>query len=233
MMAKQSPLSFLHDLQMPLRDALRGVATLADATEEALEPAAQLFPEPLRTQFRHALEALDRVGKRLVHAPITVAQIDSAAQFLTGDATDTASAETCASVLVFAWEHLDDQSAKHRPMISETIVADRMRRVRGASQATGVDFAAAALIDLRRSSAIGMMPGLARGSSAAEAPETDLALLTIGVWLLTGRAGSMAEEEKLLDLSMALVRALRDNAATAFADPSGLARFLEDTSKHL
>ena len=34
---------------MPLRDALRGVATLADAAEEALEPASTLLPERLRS----------------------------------------------------------------------------------------------------------------------------------------------------------------------------------------
>lgn len=43
-MRKSSPFPFLPDLERPLR----GGTSLADATEEALEPAAKLRPEPLR-----------------------------------------------------------------------------------------------------------------------------------------------------------------------------------------
>jgi hypothetical protein len=233
MIAKPPTLSFLQDLQMPLRDALRGVATLADATEDALEPAAQLFPEPLRSRFRHALEALEQAGKGLTHSPIATEQIETASRFLTGEEADMVAGKTCARVLVYGWEHLHEGSANHRHMISETIVADRMRRARSASSVTGFDFAAAVLAAVEGSSAISLMPGLTRSSSAEEKTETDLALLTIGVWLLTRRAESIAGEEKLLDLSMALVRALQTDAETDFADARQLSRFLADTSAHL
>ena len=63
---------------MPLRDALRGVATLVDATEDVLEPAAQLLPEPLRSRFKHSLDALEAAWKRLISAPTDAQQIQKA-----------------------------------------------------------------------------------------------------------------------------------------------------------
>lgn len=233
MISKPPSHGFLPDLQMPLRDALRGVATLADATEDMLEPAARLLPEPLRSRFHHALTSLEQAGRRLIHAPIDTKQIETASHFLIATETDAGASGSCATVLVYAWEHLNEASVDHRHMISETIVADRLARTRGTMGITGVDFAAAVLMDLRRSSAIGRMPGLARGTAAEDQPEVDLALLSIAVWLLSGRATSLAEEERLLDLSMALVRALENEARQAFADNAGLASFLAATSAHL
>lgn len=233
MIVKSPTFSFLPDLQMPLRDALRGVASLADATEDMLEPATRLLPEPLRSRFRHALESLEAAGKRLIHAPIDTNQINTASRFLTASGTDKNAIASCASVFVFAWEHLNTAGVDHRHLISETIIADRLGRTREASSATGVDFAAAILADLRTSSAIGRMPGLARGIKAGEESRVDLALGAIAVWLLSGRAETLAEEEKLLDLSMALVRALQHDAQDAFADNTELSRFLEGASAHL
>ena len=233
MIVKPPTFSFLPDLQMPLRDALRGVATLADATEDMLEPAARLLPEPLRSRFKHALESLEAAGKRLIHAPIDTSQIEAASRFLTASGADKNAIESCAIVLVFAWEHLNEASVDQRHLISETIVADRLSRTREASSATGAAFAAAILADLRTSCAIGRMPGLARRIKAGEASRVNLALLSIAVWLLSGRAETLAEEEKLLDLSMALVRALQQSAQDAFADSAKLSRFLESASAHL
>ena len=234
-MSKSSAPVFLRDLKMPLRDALRGAATLADATEDMLEPAAQLFPEPMRTRFRHALQSLEQVGRRLTEAPIGTAQIAAAARFLSGRQVDSAASDACASVLVYAWDHLHEASVTHRHMISEIIVAERMSRIARARPAHADDtaFAATVLTNIRRSSAIGLIPGWSRSIPADEETEIDLALLTIGVWLLTGRADTMTEEETLLDLSMALVRAMENEAASVFDDDARLARFLGDTAAHL
>ena len=232
MIVKSSTFSFLPGMRMPLRDALRGVASLADATEDMLEPATRLLPEPLRSRFRHALESLEAAGKRLLHAPIDTNQINTAARFLTASGTDKNASATCAGVFVFAWEHLHTAGVD-RHLISETIIADRLGRTRETSSATGVDFAAAILADLRTSSAIGRMPGLARGIKAGEESTVDLLLGAIAVWLLSGRAATLAEEEKLLDLSLALVRALQHDAQDAFANHTALARFLAGTAAHL
>ena len=77
------------------------------------------------------------------------------------------------------------------------------------------------------------MPGLARGIKAGEESRVDLLLGAIAVWLLSGRAATLAEEEKLLDLSLALVRALQHDAQDAFANNTALARFLAGAAAHL
>ena len=232
-MARPTPQSFFHDLRMPLRDALRGVATLADATEEMLEPTAQLLPSGLRARFREALGSIEQVGKRLIYFPIEMDTIATASRFLLASESGTSAADKCATVFAHAWEHLNEARVTHRYMISETILAERMRRTRSASSGTGFVFAATVLIDARRSSAIGLLPRLARSFTAEEQAEIDLTLLTIGVWLLSNRAETMANEEKLLELAMALVHALQAEAATVFSDVNSLPRFLADVSAHL
>lgn len=233
MIVHQRKSGVLAGLDMPLRDALRGVATLADATEDMLEPAARLLPEPLRSRFRGALEALEQAGKRLIHAPIDTRRIAHAAEFLAGRTAPDAGAGATASVIVYAWEHLTETRVAHRHLISETIVADHLARQRAASERRGTGFAAEVLLDLRASSAIGVLPGLARGISGQEEAEVDLALLAIAVWLVSSRAGTLEEEEKLLDLAIALVRALQPEATAALADSDALARFLDATAAHL
>lgn len=233
MSTKRSSSDFLADLQRPLRDALRGMATLADSTEDMLEPAARLLPEPLRSRVTDALASLEQAGKRLLHAPLDTDRIAAAARFLTGDETGAEAAGRCASVMVYAWEHLDEAGFAHRHLISETIVAERLACTAAAARGAGAEVAAALLADLRISSAIGRMPGLARGITATEEAEVDLALLAIAVWLLSARAETLAQEEKLLHLAMGLVRALQGEAREAFADQRRLAAFLAATSAHL
>ena len=233
MVASPKKFTLLHDLNMPIRDALRGVVTLADATEDMLEPASKLLPEPLRSRFHSAMQAFEQVGKRLLHAPIDMERISDAAQFAQGTTLDKSGVNTAASVIVFAWEHLNQSRVDHRHLISETIVADRLSRLQPDGGTIGFAFAASLFLDLRQSSAIGVMPGLTRGITEDEETEVDLALMAIAVWLSSKRADTLEEEEKLLDLSMALVRALQSEAATAFQSQDALAQFLDETSSHL
>jgi hypothetical protein len=218
---------------MPLRDALRGVATLADATEDALEPATKLLPEALQSQFRAALESIEQAGKRLITTPIDTDDILTASKFFTASDTDPQSCTACAQVIVYAWDHLHAASSDHRHMISETIVADRLARASEAHQMRGAEFAANLITEIRNSSAVGRMPGLARGITAEDETRLDPAFLSIAIWLLSGRATTMAEEEKVLDLSLALVRALHTDALDLFHDRVLLTRFLADTATHL
>ena len=96
-----------------------------------------------------------------------------------------------------------------------------------------MDFAAAAILDIGKSSAIGRMPGLARGISAADESDVCLALMAIAVWLMSARSATVIEEEMVLDLSHALLRAMQAEALAAFGDRTHLARFLEEASAHL
>ena len=60
-----------------------------------------------------------------------------------------------------------------------------------------------------------------------------LALLAIGTWLMSKRTDAMEEEEKLLELSLALVRALHADIPDLFGDHALLSGFLADTAAHL
>lgn len=233
MTAKQQSTHTWPKLAMPLRDALRGASTLADATEEMLEPVAQLFPEPLRSRFKHALDSLEAAGKRLISAPTDTQQIQEAFRFFSGSESTLDAMEACASVLVHAWEHLNDANADHRLLISETIVAGQLSTVRHQKSILVPNFGAEVLLALRKSSAIGRMPGLARGITGNDKQDIDLSLLAIAVWLLSSRSKTLAEEEKLLDLSQALVNALNVDVTELFSDSAKLARFLTETSAHL
>ncbi len=77
------------------------------------------------------------------------------------------------------------------------------------------------------------MPGLTRSIATTDETEVDLALLAIAVWLLSNRPDTVEAEEKLLDLSVALVRALQYETRTTFSDRGALERFLSETSSHL
>lgn len=233
MIAKQPFTRTWPNLAMPLRDALRGVATLVDATEDVLEPAAQLLPEPLRSRFKHSLDALEAAGKRLISAPTDAQQIQKASKFLSGSEAGTDAMEACASILVYAWEHLNDTSIDHRLMISETIVADQLSSVRDKSSSPAPNLGAEVVIALRQSSAIGRVPGLTGGIASKDKQQVDLSLLAIAVWLLSSRSNTLEEEEKVLDLSQALVSALQVDVSDLFSDTGKLAGFLAETSAHL
>ena len=228
-MTRPPTFRFLPDLPMPIRDALRGVASLADATEDALEPASKLLPEPLREPFHSALKSVEQAGKRLISAPIDMPQIATAARFMAGTDRGPAARRACTSVFVYAWEHLASEQGE-AVLISETILADRLGHIAKAGDMSGADFAAQVVMDLRASSVIGRMPGLPRGASH---PETDLHLLSVATWLLAARGDSIEDEEHLLDMTVALIRAMAGHAGDPFADPVDLSRFLTDTSAHL
>lgn len=233
MTARQKSTHTWPKLAMPLRDALRGAVTLADATEEMLEPAAQLFPEPLRSRFKHALDSLEAAGKRLISAPTDTQQIQEAFGFFSGSEANLDAMEVCASIIVYAWEHLNDTNKDQRLLISETVVADQLSVVRGKTSIPVQNFGAEVLIALHKSSAIGRLPGLARGISGKDKNYVDLSLLAIAVWLLSSRSDTLEEEEKLLDLSQALVNALNVDMLELFSDSGKLAEFLAETSAHL
>lgn len=232
-MSQPPPFSFLPDLKMPLRDALRGVASLVDATEEALEPAANLLPHSIRTRFRSALKSIEGAGRRLMTAPVDLEHIQMASDFVGGKATDKAALENCATVIGYAWEHLQSSGHSHRPLISETVLASRLFRSLSASGRSAADCAAFLIVDIRKSSAIGPMPGVIGSAGAEKRREIDLGLVSIMVWLLSARADNMTEEEKLLDLALALVSAIQVDALGAIEEPEKLAQVLESASTHL
>ncbi len=222
---------FLPDLNRPLRDAARGISRLADATEEALEPVAQLLPEPLRTRMHNAMLSMEAAGHRLIASEIAPETVMAAQDFVTGRALDADARAACTSTLTYAWDHMRDCGLRHDHMISETVLSDVLSRVEPG--ATNAERAAALISTIRGSSAIGRLPGLAGLATAEDEPLLVLALTAIFVWLISDRAATVVEEEKLLDLSLALVLAMRDDIAQVADDSAALADTLEDIARHL
>ena len=58
------------------------------------------------------------------------------------------------------------------------------------------DRAAALVGELRGSHVVGRAPGMPRVGAEEDRPAIELALVTVMVWLLAARAGTLAEEEK-------------------------------------
>jgi len=231
-MHQPSLTDFFSGFQKPIRDALRGVVTIADTTEDLLEPAAQLLPEPIRNRFRDALSACENAGKRLVYAPINPGHIQQASEFVQGLANDRESLESCAAVICHAWEHLQKTGAEHRFLISETLLAGKLTRLPENTSSPGTT-AAALLGMLRNSNVIGLMPGVTSGIAGDERNAIDLALTAIVVWLLSDRDGEIAGEEKLLDLSSALITAVSEDVLGVIDQPDELAALLLHVSAHL
>ncbi len=231
-MRQPSLTGILPDLQKPLRDAIRGVATIADATEEMLEPAATLLPEPVRNRFRDALSAVENAGRRLMAAPIDPDHVRQASDFVLGTDSAPAAREACASVVCFAWEHLQSDASEHRYLISETLLAGQLAHLPEVAPKPGAK-AAALLTAIRSSNVIGRMPGVSSGLSGEDRDTADLTLAAVFVWLLTARDGELAEEEKLLDLASALVSAIGKDVLSVMEDPDDLAGLLVNASSHL
>ncbi len=223
----------LPDLQKPLRDAFRGMSAIAGATEEMLDPAAKLLPRPVRDRFRDALSAVGNAGKGLTAAPVGPGQIRMAADFVRGRTGGREGAENCAAVFCCAWERLQEAAPDPRLLISETFLAGQLARL-PASDPSSPGAAAAALVSLVRSSnVIGRLPGVAAGVSDRGRDTIDLGVTAIVVWLLAARDGRIAEEEKLLSLSAALVAAVRDDVLGVIDQPDKLAELLLNASAHL
>ncbi|MBO6638699.1 MAG: hypothetical protein JJ920_07325 [Roseitalea sp.] len=232
-MREEPAIPRLTPLQLPLRDALRGVATLAEVTEDLLEPAAALLPGAIRDGFRSAVHAIEGAGKRLMTAPITLDSVRTASGVLSQGAGDRDALATSAIVIAYAWEHLRDAGHEHHLMISETMLAGHMGSGAALVGATATERAASLVVDIRGSAVIGRPPGVPAMGGDEDRAAIDAGLVTIMVWLLAIRAETMEEEEKLLDLAFALVTAMQHETRTAMADPEKLSGHMTSLAAHL
>lgn len=230
-MKRTPPFPFLPDLEIPMRDAMRGVANFAEATEEVLDQAAKLLPEPLRAGFQKAIRSIETTGRQLIDRGLNQDQIVSAGDFAMGRVCDRDVAKGFAKVVCFAWEHIHHATDAPRFMISETILG--MLSAQQPEHGVGATHTAALVQAIRKSSAIGLMPGIAGGIGSEDRSEIDLVLMAIMVWLLSSRADTLEEEMKLLELALALVTAIKDDVVASMDDQAKLADILAASSAHL
>ncbi|MDC0116129.1 hypothetical protein OAH97_01470 [Octadecabacter sp.] len=232
-MQRPPPFPFLPDLERPLRDAMRGVANFAEATEEALQPAAQLLPEALREGFEKAVKSIEITGRQWTNSPVDHDQILDASAFALGNTMTATSAKHFAKVFCFAWEELQNRSGADRYLISETLIANAADLIRPGQSGPASSTAVRLLNAIQDSHAIGRLPGFATSLESDKRSNINIGLVTVMVWLLSARAGSIAEEIALLDLAGALIMAIRSDIDAAMDTPKKLAIILQNTSAHL
>jgi hypothetical protein len=218
---------------MPLRDILRGVATVADLTEEVLEPATALLPGPVRSSFRSALATFDGAGARAVTPRIDPADIAQASAFLHGSDTGLEAIETFVSVLAYAWQHAQSMGADQHLLFSETVAAASLAVIGKGDARASETRTAAILMALRRTNTASRLPGIPMTPTEDERAYVDRILMAACVWLLSERASGVVEEKRLLELALALVRARSDVALSGFADHRRLAEQLRSLADHL
>lgn len=223
---------------MPLRDVLRGVTTVADLTEEILEPATALLPGPVQSTFRSALATFEGAGASAVTPRIDSADIVKASAYLQGADVSREGLETFVNVLAFAWERGQAGHDGQHLLFSETVAAASLASAsstgaRKATAATARARAAALLMALRASTAASRLPGIPMKPLEKERASIDRTLLAAGTWLLSERALDLSEEERLLELALALVHALGNDVLESMADEALLTRQLQSLADHL
>jgi hypothetical protein len=228
---------------MPLRDVLRGVTTVADVTEEILEPATALLPGPLQSTFKSALSTFEDAGISAVTPEIDPTDIAKASAYLKGADLSRDALETFVNVLAFAWERGQAGHDDRHLLFSETVAAASLvaANVRDSGKGgSGRAYARAAsiLIALRKSNAASRLPGIPMTAGPMTPDEIERAtidrtLLAACIWLLSERALNLAEEERLLELGLALVLALGDDIVEAIENQALLAEQLQSLADHL
>jgi hypothetical protein len=235
-MNRRSRLPLPRALKMPLRDILRGVTTVADLTEEVLEPATALLPSPVQSTFKSALATFEGAGASAVTPRVDQDDIARASAFLFGSDTSRQALETFVNVLAYAWEHMQAGNDDRHLLLSETVAAASLAVTARGDAKTAHARAATLLMALRKTNAASRLPGIPMTgpmTSEEERVYIDQILLAATAWLLSDRALGLAEEERLLELSMALVQALGEEVLEGFADQTSLAEQLKSLADHL
>ena len=218
---------------MSLRDAFRGVASFVDATEDVLEPAAGLVPSPLRRRVKDTLRKIEAHSRRLSVAPISTDDIAAAAAFVNGCDSGSAQPQSFVAIFVFAWDHLSRGNQRRCSMVSEVILAVALSGLHLSRDLSPFQRSAELCVQLRNSNAIGAVPGLIGDFSHDHRESDEATLVAIFVWLLCDRADDISGEERLLDLTDALVRAMLDQSGSSTDEPDRIAAILETASQHV
>lgn len=224
------PSTFPKAVQMPLRDAFRGLATVAELTEEAMEPLVHTLPDPVRAVLRNVIRKIEGAGSELIGPHVTYDDIQRAAAFIGGRSYGGGDIGLCATVLGFAWDKVRKTENFH-PFLSETLASVRLSRLH--KTGTPSEQATLVLRALKENHIAGRLPGVAIEPSETERKEVDLRLFSIVVWLLAERAETLEEELQLLDMALALTRAYETRVLEAMEESADLDGLLQSLSGHL
>lgn len=217
----------------PLRDMLRGVAVFADLTEETLAPAKRLLPDPVRSNFRSVLSSLEDVGARVASPRISHAEIMAASSFVTSPAESDADRDALIKVLAYGWDRSAPALTDRRFLFSEVVAARSLIETNSPADQTGFMRAAILHAKFLRARPISLLPALDMPMRGEDEVKISMIILSFFVWLVSERAASLEDEERLLDLAIALTMAKEDQIAGQLSDTTALSVIIEDLAEHL
>lgn len=218
-------------LRAPFRDIRRGVSAVAENTEEFLESAAPMLPDPARRVVRSTLDLVEHFEfSETLDAQVLV----PARGFVQARNHSAKGAGACARCLGFAWDHTHrSQASLRHVMFSESIAASSIRGMPSPSSASSSDRSALIFLKVLKSGAIGRMPGLATETGDNVLNDASVLLASALVWLLAEPAATEAEERRLLDMSLSLTQAIWDDIPPNTDAPEALGGRFKDMARHL
>lgn len=191
-------------LRAPLRDMRRAVSGLAELTEDALNPMAEILPEPLRKAVHHAMHAVKDVTRRSYQDRLDRKKLIAASAYLNGRGSGVEDVAALAKLVGFGWDYLSEHTVQSPCwMYSEAMAAAALAR----TGQDGQGLPGSVYQTLMTSAAIGLLPGAQ--ILAPQETEGQPALLVASslLWLMTARGATAEEELRLLDMAYALGRA--------------------------
>ncbi|WP_394689340.1 hypothetical protein [Hoeflea sp.] len=233
MMRDRNDFSLKSAIKMPLRDLLRGVSAFTAATNEAMAPAGTVLSFPIPSPFLLANDAVGAASARVADIEVDMAEVAAASAALKAHDNQQVDRLVFCRVFVQAWSRLLSLSSSKHLIVSEIVVAGGFERGWMKPGNTPEDTAANIVLSLRTMRAAGRFPGTPFPTSAEEQSDIDLTLYATVLWLLADREGSIAEENRLLELSFAFTTAQKDAVTSSLQAREALAISLQDLAEQL
>lgn len=212
-------------LVLPLRDAARGVGTVASRSRRLLGPSAAHLPDPLRDLAHRMIDGALRASEQ---SPFrrhpAAADIAASCDVLAGTLSPARGARPLAAVLAFALETGLRVEGRAVPLVSETVLALAAGdALRAAGEDTDAPMRAAMLIArLVDAPVAGALPGMPLGLGTAERGPMEHVLVAALLWLLAERADLATDEDELLALCLSLTEAAFGEIEPVLGDPEAL-----------
>lgn len=216
-------------LVLPLRDAVRGVETVAKRSRQLLRPSTAHLPGALRDFAHDVIDGAKRVGERTPFRRHPARHdIDDACALLKGEISLHEGARPLAVVLAYGLAQALAAEGRTAPLVSETVLAlAASEALRGAdAEADGAMRGALLVRRLARASVAGPLPGTPIAIGTRERERQQAALVAAILWLLAERPTEPEGEDEILDLAVSLTGATMGEIVPALEDPERLAGVL-------
>ncbi|MEM6762596.1 MAG: hypothetical protein AAF615_06955 [Pseudomonadota bacterium] len=214
---------------LPLRDAARGVRSLAPLSAGGTVRDSLLLPDPISNIMDDVLARVrDARERSAFRKQPEQDSIDTAREALYGHIAPLSAVRAIALVFAYAVDRGLTARGGHSLLVSETVLAlaaaETLRQT--SDELTPAERAAALVAGLAKAPIASMMPGITVPLSADDRRRVDNALIAGAVWLLTDPPEVGDNEERIFDLAVALTEAAGTVTRDAMDAPQRLATSL-------